>query len=338
MPKSSGQKLKLLYLRDILLKRTDDNHGMTAAEIIDALSEFNIKSERKSLYDDISSLQMYGLDIEKIKSNTTRYYVASRDFEIAELKLLVDAIQSSRFITSKKSMELIEKIENLVSAYQGRELKRNVFITNRVKGINEKIYYVVDALNSAISNDKKVSFKYMKWTLGQGAKAVKVPRRNGKLYVISPIWLCWDDENYYLIGYDSEADKIKHYRVDKIEDVKILDESREQIDEIKSFDGAEYTKKIFSMYGGEEVEVTMLVDNELVGVIADRFGENVFIVKENDRQFKFTARISISSQFFAWVFGLKGGVKILSPKKVADEFKAQLKAVNDNYYIQNNDI
>ena len=140
MPKSSGQKLKLLYLRDILLKRTDDNHGMTATEIIDALSEFNIKSERKSLYDDISSLQMYGLDIEKIKSNTTRYYVASRDFELAELKLLVDAIQSSKFITRKKSMELIEKIEGLVSNFQGKELKRDVFITNRVKGLNEKIY------------------------------------------------------------------------------------------------------------------------------------------------------------------------------------------------------
>lgn len=138
MPKSSGQKLKLLYLRDILLKRTDDNHGMTATEIIDALSEFNIKSERKSLYDDISSLQMYGLDIEKIKSNTTRYYVASRDFELAELKLLVDAIQSSKFITRKKSMELIGKIEGLVSNFQGKELKRDVFITNRVKGLNEK--------------------------------------------------------------------------------------------------------------------------------------------------------------------------------------------------------
>lgn len=161
MPKSSGQKLKLLYLRDILLKRTDDNHGMTATEIIDALSEFNIKSERKSLYDDISSLQMYGLDIEKIKSNTTRYYVASRDFELAELKLLVDAIQSSKFITRKKSMELIGKIEGLVSNFQGKELKRDVFITNRVKGLNEKIYYVVDTLQTAISNDRKVSFLYM---------------------------------------------------------------------------------------------------------------------------------------------------------------------------------
>lgn len=337
MSKSSGQKLKLLYLRDILLKKTDENHGMTASEIIDALGELHISSERKSLYDDISLLQMYGLDIKKTKSNTTKYSVCSRDFEIAELKLLVDAIQSSRFITRKKSMELIGKIEGLVSNFQGKELKRDVFITNRVKGLNEKIYYVVDTLQTAISNDRKVSFKYMKWNLGQGAKAVKVPRRNGKLYVISPIWLCWDDENYYLIGYDSEADKIKHYRVDKIEDVKILDESREQTDEIKSFDGAEYTKKIFSMYGGEEFEVTMLVNNELVGVIADRFGDDIFIVKENDNQFRFSAKISISSQFYAWVFGLGGGVKILSPQRVVDGFKEHLNSVNNNYSADNND-
>lgn len=337
MSKSSGQKLKLLYLRDILLKKTDENHGMTASEIIDALGELHISSERKSLYDDISLLQMYGLDIKKTKSNTTKYSVCSRDFEIAELKLLVDAIQSSKFITRKKSMELIEKIEGLVSNFQGKELKRDVFITNRVKGLNEKIYYVVDTLQTAISNDRKVSFKYMKWNLGQGAKAVKVPRRNGKLYVISPIWLCWDDENYYLIGYDSEADKIKHYRVDKIEDVKILDESREQTDEIKSFDGAEYTKKIFSMYGGEEFEVTMLVNNELVGVIADRFGDDIFIVKENDNQFRFSAKISISSQFYAWVFGLGGGVKILSPQRVVDGFKEHLNSVNNNYSADNND-
>lgn len=337
MSKSSGQKLKLLYLRDILLKKTDENHGMTASEIIDALGELHISSERKSLYDDISLLQMYGLDIKKTKSNTTKYSVCSRDFEIAELKLLVDAIQSSKFITRKKSMELIGKIEGLVSNFQGKELKRNVFITNRVKGLNEKIYYVVDTLQTAISNDRKVSFKYMKWNLGQGAKAVKVPRRNGKLYVISPIWLCWDDENYYLIGYDSEADKIKHYRVDKIEDVKILDESREQTDEIKSFDGAEYTKKIFSMYGGEEFEVTMLVNNELVGVIADRFGDDIFIVKENDNQFRFSAKISISSQFYAWVFGLGGGVKILSPQRVVDGFKEHLNSVNNNYSADNND-
>ena len=337
MSKSSGQKLKLLYLRDILLKKTDENHGMTASEIIDALGELHISSERKSLYDDISLLQMYGLDIKKTKSNTTKYSVCSRDFELAELKLLVDAIQSSRFITRKKSMELIGKIEGLVSNFQGKELKRDVFITNRVKGLNEKIYYVVDTLQTAISNDRKVSFKYMKWNLAQGAKAVKVPRRNGKLYVISPIWLCWDDENYYLIGYDSEADKIKHYRVDKIEDVKILDESREQTDEIKSFDGAEYTKKIFSMYGGEEFEVTMLVNNELVGVIADRFGDDIFIVKENDNQFRFSAKISISSQFYAWVFGLGGGVKILSPQRVVDGFKEHLNSVNNNYSADNND-
>lgn len=332
MPKSSGQKLKLLYLRDILLKKTDENHGITAAEIIDFLAEKNIKSERKSLYDDIETLQNYGLDICKTKTNTTKYAVCSRDFEVTELKLLVDAVQSSRFITRKKSIELIEKLEGLVSDYQGKELRRDVYITNRVKGLNEKIYYVVDSLQNAISQDKKISFLYMKWEIGEGSRIVKTARKNDKRYVISPIWLCWDDENYYLVGYDSESQIIKHYRVDKIESVEILDEKREQNKEILEFDGAKYTKKIFSMYGGEELEVTMLVDNSLVGVIADQFGDDIFIVKENENQFRFTAKISISSQFYAWLFGLKGGVKILSPQKVVDGFKAQLDAVSANYF------
>lgn len=330
MAKSSGQKLKLLYLRDILMKKTDETHGMTAAEIIDALKEYGISSERKSLYDDLAALENYGIDICRVKTNTTRYSIASRDFELAELKLLVDAIQSSRFITRKKSMELIEKLEGLVSVYQGRELKRDVYITNRVKGLNEKIYYVVDSLQTAISLNRRVSFLYMQWEIGQNKKLIKTARKDGRRYVVSPIWLCWNDENYYLIGYDGKADKIKHYRVDKIESVEILDEQREQNSKTSGFDGAEYTKKIFSMYGGEEFDVTMLVDNELVGVIADRFGDDIFLVRENENQFKFTARISISSQFYAWVFGLGGGVKILSPKKVADDFKKQLEAVSNS--------
>lgn len=331
MAKSSGQKLKLLYLRDILLKKTDETHKMTAAEIIDALNGYGISSERKSLYDDLSLLANYGLDICREKTSTTKYCVASRDFELAELKLLVDAIQSSRFITRKKSMELIEKLQGLVSVYQGQELRRDVYITNRVKGLNEKIYYVVDSIHSAISQNRRISFLYMRWEIGEGKRLVKRARRGGRRYVVSPVWLCWNDENYYLIGYDGESGKIKNYRVDKIESVEILDEKREKSSMISDFDGASYTKKIFSMYGGEEFDVTMLVDNELVGVIADRFGDDVFIVRENENQFRFTARISISSQFYAWVFGLGGGVKILSPKKVADGFKEQLDAVSKNY-------
>lgn len=233
-------------------------------------------------------------------------------------------------------MELIEKLEKLVSVHQGQQLKRDVFITNRVKGLNEKIYYVVDRLQTAILNNKKVSFLYMKWELTENRKIVKTARKNGERYVISPIWLCWNDENYYLIAYDSDADRIKNYRVDKIESVEILDDEREQNDKILNFDGAKYSKKLFSMYGGEEFDVTMLVDNELVGVIADQFGDDVFIVKENDNSFRFSSKISISSQFYAWVFGLGGSVKILSPKKVVDGYKQHIEAVYKNYSQENN--
>lgn len=327
------QKQKLLYLQKILLEKTDEQHPMTLQEIKDSLALYGIATERKSLYDDFEILESFGLDICKIRSNTTKYYVGSRDFEVPELKLLVDAIQSSKFITHKKSLSLIKKLEGLVSENEGKELQRQVYVANRVKTVNEKIYYNVDKLHNAVSENKQISFKYFKLEVNfdSGEKIVKTARKDGADYVVSPWALCWDDENYYLIGYDESSKILKHYRVDKMESIQILDVSRVGGDKFEKFDIVHYSKGVFSMFGGEETEVKLSVDNSLIGVITDRFGSDVFITKESDTSFCTTVSVMLSPQFYAWLFGLGDKVKILAPKAVADEFKARLLSVSTNY-------
>lgn len=327
MARSAMQKQKLLCLRQILLEKTDEKNGLTIAEIINELKSYGIESERKSLYDDLKILEMYGLDICRAKTTTVRYYVGSREFEMPELKLLVDAIQSSKFITHKKSMSLIKKLEGLVSVYEGKQLQRQVFVANRVKTVNEKIYYNVDNIHNAIADDKQVSFKYYNWELDFSSpeRIVKKLRRDGAEYMVSPWALCWEDENYYMIGYDKAAEMIKHYRVDKMEAITVCDEGRDGKQIFDKFDLVGYSKGVFSMFGGEEVSVKLSVVNEMIGVIVDRFGKDIFVSRENDKRFCVTVNVMLSPQFYAWVFGLGGKIKILSPQKAVDEFKKQIK-------------
>ena len=326
MARSSMQKQKLLYLQKIMLEKTDENHGLTINEIKDALEGYGIKAERKSLYDDIEILQNFGLDICTIRTNTVRYYIGNRDFQIPELKLLVDAIQSSKFITRKKSLELIDKLGHLVSENEGTQLRREVYVTNRVKTVNEHIYYNVDKLHNAISENKKISFQYFKWDLdcSNGTKIVKTARKGGEAYRVSPWALCWDDENYYLIAYDSEAEMIKHYRVDKMERIRLLKEKRDGSDKYKDFNPARYAKSVFSMFGGEECEVKLLVDNDFIGVIVDRFGSDIFVIRHDEHSFTVNVHVMLSPQFYAWLFGLDGKVKILSPEKAIVAFKNKI--------------
>ncbi len=324
------QKQKLLYLQKIMLEKTDENHGLTINEIKDELESYGIKAERKSLYDDIEILQSFGLDICTVRTNTVKYYIGNRDFQIPELKLLVDAIQSSKFITRKKSLELIEKLGHLVSENDGSQLRREVYVTNRVKTVNEHIYYNVDKIHNAISENKKISFQYFKWELDttNGNKIVKTARKNGEAYRVSPWALCWDDENYYLIAYDSEAEIIKHYRVDKMERIRLLKDERDGSELYKDFNPARYAKSVFSMFGGEECEVKLLVDNNFIGVIVDRFGSDLFIVKHDEHSFTVNVNVMLSPQFYAWVFGLGGGVRILAPERAILEFKDKILQLN----------
>ena len=320
------QKQRLLYLQKIMLEKTDENHGLTINEIKDELESYGIKAERKSLYDDIEILQSFGLDICTVRTNTVKYYIGNRDFQIPELKLLVDAIQSSKFITRKKSLELIEKLGHLVSENDGSLLRREVYVTNRVKTVNEHIYYNVDKIHNAISENKKISFQYFKWELDttNGNKIVKTARKNGEAYRVSPWALCWDDENYYLIAYDSEAEIIKHYRVDKMERIRLLKDERDGSELYNDFNPARYAKSVFSMFGGEECEVKLLVDNNFIGVIVDRFGSDLFIVKHDEHSFTVNVNVMLSPQFYAWVFGLGGGVRILAPERAILEFKDKI--------------
>lgn len=240
MAKSENQKLKLLYIMDKFIKDTDEEHGITVADLTEYLSGYDIKVERKTLYDDIEMLRVYGMDIMKHKIGKQTYYkLLSRDFELPELKLLVDSVQSAKFITVNKTNELIKKLENLASRYAARELQRQVYVLNRVKNPNEKIYLSVDTLHRAIHRNVQVTFKYMNWNL----KKQLVPKHEGKVYHISPWALTWDDENYYLIGYDEDEEKIKHFRVDKLDSLAETEEKRHGKELFDKFDLAAYSKK-----------------------------------------------------------------------------------------------
>lgn len=333
MSKSSMQKQKLLYLQKILLEKTDEAHALTLNEIKEELALYGIHTERKSLYDDLSILENFGLDICKIRTNTVKYFVGSREFEIPELKLLVDAIQSSKFITHTKSLKLIKKIEGLVSENDGKQLNRQVYVTNRVKTLNEQIYYNVDYLHNAISANRMISFKYIEWKVNFGGnqKVIRSEKHDGKTYIVSPWALCWDDENYYLVAYDGEAKMIKHYRVDKMESISMLDSEREGTDLFNDFNLAHYAKSVFSMFGGEECDVKLSVDNSLIGVIADRFGSDVYIVRESDTTFNITVRVVLSPQFYAWIFGLGSKVRILTPKRAVDDFCDKIQELMSQY-------
>lgn len=327
MARSANQKIKILYLMRILLERTDDDHGMTLEEISNALWECGVEAERKTLYDDLEVLRVFGLDIEKRKGKTVRYHVVSREFELPELKLLVDAVQSSKFITHKKSNELIKKIESFTSRYEASQLQRQVFVSNRIKTMNESIYYTVDYIHDAINSNVKVSFHYFSWNV----KKEKALRHNGDRFVISPWALTWDDENYYMIGYDHISGLVKHYRVDKMLNIQLTDEKRDGAELFKNFDMAVYSKETFGMYGGKEQTVTLRCNNRIAGVIIDRFGTNLPFSNVTDTHFEIRIKVHTSPLFYSWLMSFGADITILSPNEVIDEYKTLAHAGLDQY-------
>ena len=332
MPKKSNQKLKLVYLYQLLLQKTDENHRMTADELLAALSRYGIEAERKGIYSDIEALQYFGLDIVNQRGPGGGYYVASRTFELPELKLLVDAIQCSRFITEKKSNELIKKLESLASEPQARELQRQVYVSGRVKTMNESIYYNIDALHSAISAGVQITFQYFEWVLDFSAqeRICKRYRRDGALYRVSPWALTWDDENYYLIAYEAASDAIRHYRVDKMEHISLTELTREGQQKFQNqFNVADYSRKVFGMFSGEEKTVVLACENRFIGVMRDRFGADLMVRSLDEKHFAVDVTVAVSPQFFSWVFGLGGAVRILEPVEVKEQFQQQLAAMLD---------
>ena len=315
LAKSMGQKLKILYLMRILLTQTDEVHPLSVNELITRLAGYGISAERKTIYDDIEVLRQFGIDIVMEKSKSFGYYVAGRDFELPELKLLADAVQSSKFITEKKSMQLIRKLESLTSIYDAGKLRRQVYIQNRVKNMNESIYYSVDTLHEAITEGKKICFKYFDYNI----KKERVFRRNGARYTVSPIVLSWNEENYYLIANSDEREGLSHYRVDKMSGVKKLDENRNNSTD--SFDLADYSKKVFGMFGGEETNVKLRMHNALANTAIDRFGKDITMIADGDQHFTISVRVALSPVFYGWLFQFGELCEVVSPQSLKDELK-----------------
>lgn len=329
MPKGTNQKYKLIYIIKYLLENTDENHKVTMPQILAYLEANEITAERKSIYDDIDAIQELGIDVQKEKvGRNFYYYVVDRDFEMAELKLLVDAIQSSKFITEKKSQELIKKLGTLVSVHEAKQLKRQVYVAGRAKAINENIFYNVDAIHKAIEENKKVRFQYFQWN----TKKEMELRKNGDWYEVSPWALMWEDENYYLVAFDRVAGKIKHYRVDKMLKMSSMDSDREGREIFEQSNVSEYTRKNFGMFAGEEETVKLEVHNGLVGVILDRFGTDTMIIPADKEHFRVNVRVSVSNQFFGWIFGLGDGIKILGPENVKMKMKEEIEKIQKFYF------
>ena len=316
--KGKNQKLKLFYLAKIMQEQTDENHALTMAEIIAELKKYDIEAQRKSIYDDLDALNDFGIEILKRQEGfRTYYYCGARDFELAELHIIVDAIASSKFITLKKSKVLIEKIEHMASNYDARLIDRDVYVSNRVKNMNESIFYTVDAIQNAIANNHRIRFKYFSWNV-EGKMEL---RHDGAYYDISPWALLWDDENYYLVGYDKAVDDFKHYRVDKMLQTEETKEKRQGATKFRKLDKEVYSKKHFRMFGGQEERVTLLCENEMANVIIDRFGRDSTLQKVDDKHFRARVDMAVSDQFLGWIVALGGRVVIEGPEGVKERMK-----------------
>lgn len=315
MPRSVNQKKKLPILRNILLERSDETHPLSMKEIIQALAAHGITAERKSIYNDLETLKELGLDVRTARGRTVGYYVGNREFELPELKLLVDAVRASKFIPEKKSAALIKKLASLANMHDRKALNRAVFVSNRTKNGNEDIYATVDRIHDAIEADADISFKYFQWT----ASKEKELRRNGSRYCVSPWSLVWDDSNYYLVGYDRQSEAIRHFRVDKMLDARIEGSKREGKAEFDKYDITSYSGAVFGMFGGRIERITLSCTNRLANVMLDRFGSGIPILKDGDDRFRITVNIAASPLFYGWVISFGGEVNILSPASAADE-------------------
>ena len=324
MPRAENQKLKLLVLKQIFETETDENHPLNAQQLIELLAKYGIRAERKSIYSDIECLRDFGLDIEQRLGTNGGCYLAGRAFELPELKLLVDAVQSSKFLSEKKSLQLIAKLETLASRYDAKSLRRQVVVSGRVKTMNESIYYNVDRLHEAIAQNSQISFRYFDWDL-HGERRYR-PSQS----LASPYALCWQDENYYLIAHTARHG-LTHYRVDKMTSITQTGKPRVLGAEYAALDLSNYGKNVFGMFGGTRQTVKLRFETELAGVVIDRFGRDAMLVPDGNTHFTYTADVAVSPQFFGWLAGFGSRVKILHPAQVAEDYVNYIKSTLDTY-------
>ena len=327
MPKQEGQKSKLLTLLRILEQKTDEEHLLNVPQLVELLEQQDILAERESIYSDIDTLRSLGYDIQLRRGRGGGYYMTEAPFELAELKLLVDAVYASKFITARKSKILIDKLGQFTSTYRQEELDRKVLVSGRIKSTDEKILYTVDALHAAITAGEQVTFKYCDWNLQKRM----VPRHDGQLYRVSPWVLVWENGNYYLIAYTEG--RLKHYRVDKMQNVHQLpDTTREGAGEYANFDVNTYMQQMFGMFNGPLKRVTLQCENRFAGAMIDRFGTAPILTPCADGEhFTMTAEIQVSPQFFGWVAGFGTGVVVSGPPEVRAEMKKTLDQLQELY-------
>ena len=326
MAKANNHKMALLYMMRELLLKTDEEHVLNATDLIRTLENMDLEADRRTIYSNVEILQDFGIDVIK-KENGQGYYIGSRDFELPELKLLVDSVQSSKFITEKKSRELIGKLMRLTNEQKAKQLNRAVFIRNRMKTDNESVYYYVDALHEAMNRNRQIEFKYGEWNTGRKL----VEKKGGRKYLVSPWALTWDDENYYLIAFDEAAGIIKHYRVDKMMKIDLTERERVGQEAFQDFDLAAFSNQTFGMFGGPDADVVLRCRNELAGVIIDRFGTEISIVPEDGGYFHVHVTVAVSPQFYGWVTGIGAGIEISSPREVRSGYREYLQGILSKY-------
>ncbi len=315
-------KLRPLYIAKIIFENTDEEQCLSTTEIIKILQdEYGIEGYRTTVASDIELLVDFGMDIEMIKSSSNMYHLVSREFDLPELKLLIDAVESSKFITEKKSEELVAKLEKLTSHAQAESIKRYLVPEGRIKPGNEHIYYIVDAINDAIKAGKKISFKYFQYDKNKE----KVAKNNGEIYKFSPYYLVWNGDYYYVVGYSDKHKEIGSFRVDRIiKRPKVL--TANAIPASESFDLSEYINTSFRMYNSKHQRVELVCDNSVMDAIIDKFGEDVQTRENNAKSFVVEADIAVSHVFYSWVFGFGGKVSIKSPIEVKEEYAKMIAA------------
>ena len=327
MPKSFNQKLKILYLMQAFLERTDREHPMSVPDLILYLDGYGISVERKTVYEDIETLRIFGMKIENRREKPSGYYLADRDFSFPELKILMDAVQSSRFITERQSRELVRKLEHLTSISEAKRLQSQTSVLSGSKAVNREIYDSIQKICDAMADNRQICFNYYEWDFSRELK----PKRDGARYRVSPWKMIWNNENYYLIAYDDRSRDIRHYRVDKMLKIELTAESREGKEQFGNFDVAAYSRKTFGMFAGEDETVTLICEDALTGVMIDRFGKEVAMRRYDGTRIRVRVSVAVSRQFFGWLAGLGAAVQIESPEPVAREYREYLETILKTY-------
>lgn len=326
MSRGTNQKFKFTYLMQVMLEKTDDEHSLTLNEILEELEKYDVTAERKSIYTDFQDMEKFGIEIIKEQiGRETYYHVGARDFELAEVKLLIDAIQCAKFITERKSRDLIKKIKGFVSEYQANQIQRQVFVHGRIKTMNESIYYSVDEIHNAIEHNKKIRFRYFSW---QPDKSQYILNK-GDWFTVSPWALTWDDEYYYMVAYDDFSKTVKHYRVDKMLKPHAIDQKRDGAEQFKDLDMAAYSKATFGMYGGEKKRVKLHMHNSMCGVFIDRFGKDITFRPLDEKHSELNVEVFISPQFYGWIFGLGKHVQLVGPDEAVAEMKEMMDGIRE---------